>query len=467
MSTRIGRKATVALAALAGTALALAGCSSGAAGDGESSETQSGAASEATGEKQELTLWFWGAPPAHREVMEEVLVEGFNESQDEYTLSVTFNEKVDSNVQTALSAGEGPDVVYGSGPAFVREFAKSDKLVNMDEYAEQYGWKDRVLEPIYESGTYDGSLYAMANSLNTIGVFYNKAVLDDLGFDVPTDLAELEAILAAADDAGLYPSVTGNKGWKPVNENYSAMFLTAVAGPEAMYDVLTGEASWTDQPYVDAVEMSSEWYKNGYLGGGQYPNLNFLESMQLLADGQSPFFFGPTIAFQFATEFFNEEAGNVDDLGFTYFPTVGAGLDQPLFTVSTAASFSINKASDHQDGAAAVIDYMLQPEFAQKMTAVWPGYWAVPLVGLEYDVSEFSGLAPAFADAIGELVPAIEDGRFGYFSGTFFPAKTQVEMIDIDNVWLDVESAEEFLEKIETTFRQELEDGDVPPIPKP
>lgn len=447
------------LAALTASALVLSACGGGNGGDS--------ATSGDSAERETLTLWFWGAPPNHREVMEDVLMAGFNESQDEYTLEVTFNEKVDSNIQTALAANEGPDVVYGSGPAFVSLYAQSGKLVNLDEYSQQYGWQDSILTPIYESGTVDGSLYAVANSLNTIGVFYNEAVLTDLGYEVPQDLGELETILQAAKDAGLYPSVTGNKGWQPVNENYSSMFLTAVAGPQAMYDVLTGAASWTDQPYVDAVQMSADWYESGFLGGGQYPNLNFLESMQLLADGQSPFFFGPTLAFQFATEFFNDEAGNVDDLGFIPFPTVSEGLGEPLFTLSTTASFSINAASPNPDGAAAVIDYMLRSEFAQEMTAVWPGYWAVPLNDLEFDTSAFTGLSPAFADAIAQVVPAVEDGRFGYFSGTFFPPQTQQAMIDIDTVWMGQQSAKDLLGQVQSVFEAELADGAVPPIPQP
>lgn len=440
------------VAGLAGAATLLTACSgSNAGGD----------------DREKLELWFWGATPNQRAALEKNLVDAYNESQDEYTLEVTFNERVDSNIQTALSAGEGPDIVYGSGPSFVAPFAQSGKLVNLDDYSEQYGWEERILPPIYESGTVDGNLYALANSINTVGVFYNKAVLDELGVEVPTDLESFEAALAAAKEADLYPSVTGNKGWQPVNENYSSMFLTAVAGPDAMHKVLTGEASWTDEPYVRAVEMSAEWYENGYLGGGQYTNLNFLESMQLLADGQSPFFIGPTLGFQFAAEFFNEEAGNVEDLGFMPFPTVGDGLESPLFTLGTTASFSINAQSEHPDAAAAVIDRMMTEEFMTQMSAEWPGYWAVPLSGVELDPSEFEGLSVPFAEAVNEIMPAVDDGRFGYFTATFFPPQTQQALVDIDTVWAGQTDAATFMEGIQSTFAEELKAGAVPPIPAP
>lgn len=419
------------------------------------------------GGRQTIELWFWGAGPAERKVLEEQLMTAYNDSQSQYELKITYNEKVDSNIQTALSANGGPDIVYGSGPSFVAPFAQSGKLVNMDEYAEEFGWKDSVLTPIYESGTVDGSLYALANSINTHGVYYNKKVLDDLGLEVPTTGQELTDAMDEAIAAGLFGSVTGNKGWRPVNENYSSIFLTSVAGPENYYDVMMGEAQWTDQPFVDAINTSAEWYQKDWLGGGRYLDLNFLESMQLLSEGRSPFFIGPTIAFQFASQFFTEEAGNVDDLGFTSFPTLGEGLASPLYVLSTTASFSINTASKHQDAAADVINRMMSAEFSEAMTQAWPGYWATPLQDLELKPDSMSGLSKTYATAIGEVIPAINEGRFGYFTGTFFPPQTQQKMLDIDAVWLGEKTTEDLLSEVQTTFEQELEDGAVPPIPEP
>ena len=123
-------------------------------------------------------MWFWGAPPEHQETMKAVLIDPYNASQDKYELSVEFRNTVDKDISVALAANEGPDIVYGSGPSFVSPYAAAGKLENMDACSEKNGWKDRILAPIYESGTVNGSLYSLPNSLNTLGIFYNKKVLE-------------------------------------------------------------------------------------------------------------------------------------------------------------------------------------------------------------------------------------------------------------------------------------------------
>ena len=197
-----------------------------------------------------------------------------------------------------------------------------------------------------------------------------------------------------------------------------------------------------------------------------YVNLNFNDSVQLLAAGESPFFVGPTLVFQFATQFFNEDAGNVDDLGFIAFPSIG-DLPYPLYTLGTTASLSINGNSEHPDAAAAVIDMMMTQEFLTNMTARWPGYWGVPVSELDANPDEFEGLSREYLIAIQDMIAAVNDGNFGYFSATFFPPATQTEFINIDTVWLETASAEEFLTRVDEIFQEELGNEMVPPIPQP
>jgi raffinose/stachyose/melibiose transport system substrate-binding protein len=422
-------------------------------------------AAQAQGSRKPVTMWFWGAPPEDQQAMNDILVKPYNDSQEQYELTVEFRNTVDQDIAVALAANSGPDIVYGSGPSFVAPYAAAGKLESMDKYSQKYGWKDRILTPIYLSGTVNGQLYALPNSLNTLGIFYNKAVLKDNGWDLPKTIKDLESIMDQAMAKGMYASVTGNKGWKPVNENYVSLFLTHMAGPQNVFNALTGKQPWSSPAIAAAIDKSAEWYKKGYLAGQDYVNLNFNDAVQLLADKKSPFFIGPTLVFQFANQFFKGD--NVDDLGFMPFPSVDPSLPYPLYTLGTTASLSINGNSQVKDAAAANIDKMMTQQFLIDMTKVWPGYWGVPVNKLDVDPAQFKGLSKAYILAIQDMIKAVNDGHFGYFTATFFPPATQQEFINIDTVWLGTTSTKDFLAHIDTVFADELAKKMVPPIPQP
>ncbi|WP_284750771.1 ABC transporter substrate-binding protein [Arthrobacter sp. efr-133-R2A-120] len=446
------RMRLVVAAVCASAALAMSGC---------------GASPSAGADRQTLQLWFWGAPPQQQQTMQKVLVDGFNNSQSKYTLEVTYNNAVDKNIQVALSADKGPDVVYGSGPAFASAYAAQGKLEDMTPYAKKYGWADRILAPMYESGTVNGKLYSLPNSIEDIGVFYNKKVLAKLGLAVPKTYADFVGAMDKAAAAGMYSSVTGDQGWKPVNQNYVSLFMSQIAGGKTMYNALQGKIPWTDPSIVKSVEDSAAFYQKGYLGGKDYATLNFDQSVQLLSQEKSPFFIGPTLAFQFASNYFNDAKGNTDDLGYMPFPTVNPDLPSPYFTLGTTASLSINAASKNKDGAAEVIDYMMSDSFAKDMNKSWPGYWAVPLKNFDLNADDYTGLSKPFVTAMKNTIQGVNDGNYGFFAGTFFPPATATAFSDVDSVWLGQTSATQFLSTIDSTFKTEKAQGLVPPVPEP
>jgi len=176
-----------------------------------------------------LTLWFWGAPPAHQKTMGQVLVDGFNQSQDKYTLSVTYNNNVDTNVQVALAANKGRT---SSTPRTVlrRDLCRRGQARRPGHLRREVRLEVLGDRPMYDVGTVGGKLYSLPNSVNTYGVFYSKKVLQRLGVPVPTSFAQLVEVMDKAKAAGMYASVTGNKGWKPVNLDYASIFLNQDAG---------------------------------------------------------------------------------------------------------------------------------------------------------------------------------------------------------------------------------------------
>ena len=434
---------------------------------GETAAAETTTASQDLKGREEITLWFWGAEPYAQEAMQRILADKYNSSQDKYKLAIEFRPSVDTDMSTALAANQGPDIVYGSGPSFVMPLVEAGKLEPLDTYSEQYGWSDRILKPFYESGTVNGKLYSLISGVSTMGVFYNKKVLADNGWEVPKTIEDMEKIMDDALTKGLYASVTGNKGWKPVNENYASVFLTHVAGPETMYKCLTGEEKWNNPNVTAAIEKSKEWWDKGYLAGDDYVNLNFSESLQLLSDEKAPFFIGPSIAFQWAASFFTGD--KTENIAFIPFPSTET-VPNETYTLGASCTLSINAnvSQEHKDEAAKIIDMMFQPEFMQEMTIAWPGYWGTPLKDLAtIDTSKMGYLSQSFVDVVKNISAAVDKGNFGYYDNVFFPASTQQSMVNIEDVWYDTVSVSDYLDKIDKDFADALAKGLVPPIPEP
>jgi raffinose/stachyose/melibiose transport system substrate-binding protein len=395
--------------------------------------------------REPVTLWFWGAPPNLQDAFQKVLIDPFNASQDKYELQIDYNNDVDNNVRVAVLAGQGPDLVYTSGPSYIAPLAKAGALEPLDDYSKKYGWGDRLLKPVLDTCNLLGHLYCMPPSLISDGMFYNKALLKEKGWEVPKTVAELETEMKAAQAAGLYASVTGNKGWQPVNENYTSIFINNIVGPQKFYDILANGGTWDSPEMKKAVDESARWFNAGYLGGKDYFSLNFDQSISLVSQKKSPFFFAPSIGFQWATNYFT--GPTADDFGFAPFPQMDASVPYPVYDLGVAFTLSINAHSKVKDGAAAVLDYIFTPKFAGDIAKVWPGYWGIPLKQFPTDPSA-TGLTKSFLDAMATMTAAVDKGTFGYKIGTFFPPATgEIMFKDIESVWLGKETSDDMLKK--------------------
>jgi raffinose/stachyose/melibiose transport system substrate-binding protein len=413
--------------------------------------------------KEKVTMWFWGASPAYQEVLKQSLKVPFEAAQSDYELEIEFRNTVDNDVRVSVMANQGPDLVYTSGPSWVTPMAKAGKLEPLDTYAAKYGWNDRLVAPALNSCTTGEHLYCLPPSILADGMFYNKAVLAANGWEVPKTGEELEKIMVEAQKLGMYASATGNKGWQPVNENYSSIFLNQYVGPEKLYKILKGEMPMNSPEVVAAMSNLDRWYKAGFLGGNDYFSLDFDTSLKLLSEGKTPFFFAPDFAYQWAINHFTGD--KVDDIGWTAFPQMSPDVEYPVYSIGSAFTYSINAASKHKDAAAQVLDIMMSPEFVVSMAKVWPGYWAVPLKDFPSD-PEATGVVKAFYDSAREVSDAVAAGNFGYKVQAFFPpATTDVFIKNVESMWLSKETPEQVTEEAGKEFDKEFKRGLVQDIP--
>lgn len=410
-------------------------------------------------------MWFWGASPEYRAALDAALVQPFNASQNRYELDIEYRASVDNDVRVAVMGGTGPDLIYTSGPSDVTPLARAGKLAPLDRYAEQYGWNQRLLAPVLESCRQFGHLNCVPLSLEADGMFYSRSLFKERGWQPPTDGAGVERIMQQAASAGLYPSATGNKAWQPVNENFADIFLNQYVGPTALADLLNGRGSWTSPAMKQAMTELKRWFDRGYLGGGDYFSLDFDKSLVLLHDHRAAFIFAPSILFQWAPHYFLPT--EADDLAFAPFPSLTRDAPYPLYDIGVAFTYSINANSKVKDGAAAVLDRMLSPEFILQIAKSWPGYWAPPLKDFPSDASA-SGIIQAFLRALHTITLSVAQGNYGFRVGTFFPPATRNVFIrDIEAVWIGEETPEQMLEKAARRFSQEEQRGLVRPVAVP
>jgi multiple sugar transport system substrate-binding protein len=170
-------------------ALALAGCSA----QPESPEP---------GEKVQLEFWH-GYTEADGEVLDQ-LVEDFNASQSEIEITPVTKPWATllDTVLPALTAGDGPELL-ALPPENIPVYASKGALVPLD------GWYDAadsgagaLNEQAVTTGLADGERYGAPLSFTPLTMFYNKALFEQAGVQVPTTWDEwTDAATALTVDA--------------------------------------------------------------------------------------------------------------------------------------------------------------------------------------------------------------------------------------------------------------------------
>lgn len=411
-------------------------------------------------DREEIKMWFWGAAAPQQEYLNNVLCGWYNESQDKYELTIEYSNTKDVETPVALAAGQGPDIVFASGPSYVANYAQANLVLDLTPYAEQYGWKDRLLSVAYDVCTLDGKLYSLPGSLLVGGLLYNKDTFAANGWTPPTTMDELVAILDSAKSKGMYPLGAGNKGWKPNNDHYGGMILSSYVSPSVIYDAFTGKTTFDDPRIMDAVQVTADWYQKGYLAGQDYPNMDAGEVMQTLMNGRSAMVAAPSLFFQWLSEDYG------DKIGFVPMPNNYTTDD--VYNVSIACNFAIGANSKVPDEAAKILDHMMTGDFALQMSKGWPAYWVLPVKELpSMDTTSLSGLGKACLEAVQNAIPSIDAGRFSYHPATFFPPATVTAFEDIDTVWQGVVDVKTFCATVNNELQNDIANKLVPPMAKP
>ena len=139
-----------------------------------------------------------------------------------------------------MQADDIPDI-FITTQILDEELAK-ERLADLSGYSFINNFPTSVLDQV----SIDGGVYLLPTSYTMYGIFYNKTLMEEKGWELPSDFAELEELCAAIRAEGLIPGIVGTQ---LTGDPFSAVLNLAKTGwlttPEGMVweqDFLSGNA---------------------------------------------------------------------------------------------------------------------------------------------------------------------------------------------------------------------------------
>ena len=284
---------------------------------------------------------------------------------------MTWDIKQDqfSNLMTAtprlLSGDNPPDLIRL--PSMV-SLVKDGLLKNLDEYATAFGWDQwppaqLAQNRVAEDGTRgSGALYAMGLNYSLTGVFYNKEKAAALGMTAaPATVAEFDALLAAAKEAGEQPIMQWNATASGGGLAFPLQNLMAAYGPTApINDWIFQKADATiDTP----TNLTAAEHLQGWVEAGYFPEdvnaIEYTDANARFGQGEGVFMFNGD--WQNAV-YDTDLPGNV---GFFVFPSAEDG--GTVAAMSAPLTYGIATDAPNADCAAFFFNWVATNETARQI----------------------------------------------------------------------------------------------------
>lgn len=288
--------------------------------------------------------------PADLELTKQDLAKFEEESGIRVELDVIPSENVRTIVQTQLRSGDGPDVFgYDTGPGFAGALADAGLLYPLTDAYAEYDW------PVYdfakERVTFGGEIVGIPNDIETLGVFYNSTLFDDLGIPQPASVNDLMAACETLKENDVIPiAVSDQEGWQ--GGHLLSMVLSSQIGSDALKAIIDGESSWDSPEVVQALTALKDFNDNGCFtpspAAVSYDNAN-----ALFYSGQAAM--NPT-----GSWLVQDTERNVDfEVGYIPFPAPdGPGI----FSGGLGAGLFISANSTKHEAALEFLNYTMTQE---------------------------------------------------------------------------------------------------------
>lgn len=372
---------------LAGSALVLAGCSSG---------VQSGSG----GDGDSLSLIWKGSERAGFEAVMERYAEDF----PDVNVDVTFAdvEQLQSTLRTQLSSGTAPDVMFlwpGNGnPGAIEQVAPGGYLEDLSDHA----WAGQYPAGLAPLTQVDGATYLMAPTVTAFGGWYNDQAMQAAGLTAPATWQDVLDFCADAQDAGKVAYAMGAQTLNFTQNVPYSLVPSLVYGPEPDFDerLAAGDTTFSDSPgWQDAMGKYQQMNDAGCFNDGA-TGTSTDQAVEIAARGDAL----GTVAIGYTLS--SLEAANPDTT-FSFAPLPATDSpDDTLLAASSAGGAAVNAQAQNKERALEFVDYLATPEIMNIYNSALRG--AVPSIPNDaFDADDSFSVISDYLDA-GDTTPFLD-----------------------------------------------------------
>ena len=196
--------------------------------------------------KEKEKLVFLTSKRETRHIFEKIIAD-FNESQDEIYVEHMEVPNPEQELQIRAIQGEFPDIVefIGAQNDNLEKYVKGGYLQELNDFSATHCVNEHFLEKLkILNGT-----YVLPLSVNYRGIFYNKRMLEEDGYQIPSTYAELIDTMEQIKKAGKLPIIFADKDSWTIHQGWDAIDMSSRGSQDDLFQkVLNGDAFLYEDP---------------------------------------------------------------------------------------------------------------------------------------------------------------------------------------------------------------------------
>lgn len=318
---------------------------------------------------EKIELVYWANPGQPHQEMIDIFVAKHPEVS--IKLVEVPSDDMRNLITAAVSSGTGPDIFYyETSMGQVQPLMDADMILDLEAYADQYKWKERITPFALAEATHRTKLWAIPNETEFIGMYYNKVILKELGCEEPTNWDEMIACADKAKEAGYIPFVFGDlEKWTALHR-IGTGYQWNPEGKAAVADAIFNYKPLDTEGFVEGLKLLTE------LDTAYWPDAVQISHNEAIAN----FVENKALFFNMGTWLVSDilNSGHPDDFGL--FVPFKPHTDERSTIAGAGAGWYVSSSCKYPDLAMEFLDSCISDE-AQ---TYWVQYGFIPAV--EFDV---------------------------------------------------------------------------------